>query len=695
VRIEPTPTASPVTELFAQVVSALRSSVPFERSELVLLGDAETTQVFELVEGVAGPLERAGLRGDYSAVLWPQGDGSLVVVGDAPSELDGSARADREMIEAGIRSVLAAPLRVRGRAVGLVALESRRSHAFRAEQAASLAPILDILAVAVERERMLAIEQARSARRAKLAALLPTIAEALDIRQVFLGLAAAIQEIVPHDILAFALLTPDRGGVRVQAATHQGLRELPEYRFSNEQEALDFNWDFLLGYDLAPVGEDSLRVRISPRGAQQVEEVTVQPGLQWVRFVAQTGVRSTLRTPLRSKGRPLGGVAFFSFRPDAYDAEDGLLASRIADHVALALAHQSLAEDERRIAQAEARAEMLEARVDVLSRELDRFTAHRALGRSAAWKRALADATRVAETDSTVLITGESGTGKEVLARFIHRGSPRAEGPFAAVNCAALPADLLESELFGHERGAFTGAHTSRTGTIERAAGGVLFLDEVGEMSTPVQAKFLRVLQEREFQRLGGSRTLKADVRVVAATNRDPRRAIEAGELREDLYYRLGVFEIHLPPLRERPEDILVLAEAFVEELAATMGRPAEEISEDARELLLAHSWPGNVRELRNAIERAVILCHGRRIERAHLPLSVVPASPSSRPTGGADPEPFPAAGVRLQSIERDLLEKALARTRGNKSQAAKLLGLSRGQLYSLMRRHGLTTAKR
>ena len=693
---EPTPDPAPVADLFTRVVTALRPSLPFDRSELVLLEDEESTRAFELGADPADPArERRGLRRDYSARLWPDGEGSFVVVGDAAAELDPTAPADREMIDAGVRSLLAAPLRVRGRSVGLVALASRTDSAFNGSQAGGLSPMLEILGMAIERERAWALEQARHERRAKLAALLPTIAEALDVRQVFLSLAAAIQEIVPHDILAFARLTPDRKAVRVQAATHQGLRELPEYRFSNEQEALDYNWNFLLAYDLTPAGEEAMRARITPRDAPEPKEVIVRPGADWVRFFTQAGVRSTLRAPVRSQGRPVGGIVFLAFRPDAFDAEDGALASRIADHVALAIAHQSLADEERRIAQAEARAEVLEARVDVLSRELDRFTAHRAIGRSTAWKRALADATRVAATDATVLITGESGTGKEVLARFIHRGSPRADGPFAAINCAALPAELLESELFGHERGAFTGAHTSRAGTIERAAGGVLFLDEVGEMSPPVQAKFLRVLQEREFQRLGGGRTLKADVRVVAATNRDPRRAMAAGELREDLYYRLGVFEIHLPPLRDRPEDILVLAEAFVEELASNIGRPAAGISEDARELLLAHTWPGNVRELRNAIERAVILCHGGLITRDHLPVSVVPAPLPELPAGAPGSEAFPVTGISLDSVEHDLLEKALAKTRGNKSRAAKLLGLTRGQLYSLLRKHGLTTAKR
>ncbi len=554
--------------------------------------------------------------------------------------------------------------------------------------------VADLEAMAAEQERLWAVERERQRRREKLEALLPAIAEALDVRQVFLSLSAVIQEIVPHDVLAFSRLSPDRGGVLVQAATHEGMREMPEYRFSNETEALDTNWNYLLAYDLTPIDEGSLRVLTTPRDAPEPLYDVIQPGPLWTRFVATAGIRSSLRVPIRAKERAIGGVAFLSRRPYAYDDEDGVLASRIADHLALALAHQELAQEERRIAQAEERAVQLEARVDLLSRELERFSAHRALGASAKWKKVLADAAQVAATDTTVLITGESGTGKEVVARYLHRGSPRARGPFVAINCAALPEQLLESELFGHERGAFTGALSSRPGKIEQAAGGVLFLDEVGEMAPAVQAKFLRVLQEREFQRLGGTKTLRADVRVVAATNRDPRRAMETGAFREDLYYRLSVFEIHLPPLRERPEDILVLVEAFLGEISKSVGRPAAGVSEDAREQLLAHTWPGNVRELRNAIERAVILCQGGLVTREHLPMTV--ARPAAAVVVAATPAAdFPAEGVQLDAVERDLLQKALARARNNKSQAAKLLGLSRGQVYSLLRRHGLTDARR
>src|SRR6202040_1690341 len=259
----------------------------------------------------------------------------------------------------------------------------------------------------------------------------------------------------------------------------------------------------------------------------------------------------------------------------------------------------------RQVAEARARAERLEVRAKSLAAELDlRSGLGRAIGHSPEWTNVLKQATQVAATETTALLQGESGTGKEVVARFIHRASPRKDGPFIAINCASLPEQLLESELFGYERGAFTGAQQSKPGQLELAAGGVLFLDEVSAMSLSAQAKFLRVLQEREFQRLGGTRPIKANVRVIAATNRDLCEAVEEGAFREDLYYRLQVFEIHLPPLRERRADIPLLAAAFLDEIGRTLGRPAAALTREATEALLAHQWPGNVRELRNALER-------------------------------------------------------------------------------------------
>jgi len=251
--------------------------------------------------------------------------------------------------------------------------------------------------------------------------------------------------------------------------------------------------------------------------------------------------------------------------------------------------------------------------------------------------------------------------------------------------------------LFGHERGAFTGAVAAKPGRIEQANGGVLFLDEVGEMAPTVQAKLLRVLEEREFMRLGSTRTQRADIRVIAATNRDLHGAMQRGEFREDLYYRLGVFEIPLPPLRERLDDIIELADAFLKEIGASVGRPAAGIARDAREQLLAYAWPGNVRELRNAIERAVILADGGFIRSEHLPVSA-PRATAPGPAAAADATPgagaFPAGGVNLEDVERSLVVKALTQARFNKTRAAKLLGLTRAQLYSRIEKYGLAESE-
>jgi transcriptional regulator with GAF, ATPase, and Fis domain len=300
------------------------------------------------------------------------------------------------------------------------------------------------------------------------------------------------------------------------------------------------------------------------------------------------------------------------------------------------------------------------------------------IGSSAPWRDVMTQARQVAATDATVLLQGESGTGKEVVAKFIHRTSPRKDRALVAINCAALSDQLLESELFGHERGAFTGALQAKTGQIEVAAGGVLFLDEVGELSPAAQAKLLRVLQEREFQRVGGTRTLKADVRVIAATNRDLRGMVQQGTFREDLYYRLDVFGIHIPPLRERKEDLPDLVDAFLGEISRSLPSPAGRPTAGAMAALTAHHWPGNVRELRNVLERAAILSAGSPITAEHLSLhSRRPATPSASITD-------------LRTLERHLIEQALRETRGNKSAAANRLGLTRMQLYGRLRKYDL-----
>jgi transcriptional regulator with PAS, ATPase and Fis domain len=371
---------------------------------------------------------------------------------------------------------------------------------------------------------------------------------------------------------------------------------------------------------------------------------------------------------------PLMRVAFWSKRPLAFNRSHVPLARRIAYHFGLRASSRDVAS----VAHAfdDQRAHRVDARVQ---RGVDRLKGATRLpvGESVEWRQVLRMGTQVASTETTVLITGDSGTGKEVVARFIHASSARKSGPFVALNCAALPEQLLESELFGYERGAFTSAQQAKPGLLETASGGVLFLDEVSEMSLSAQAKFLRVLQEREFQRLGGTRPLKANIRVVAATNRNLRKAVERGDFREDLFYRLDVFDIQIPPLRERRADIVPLSERFLQEIGTSFDRPPAGLTRDARQALLQYDWPGNVRELRNVLERAAILCEGAVIDTTHLALESGARSARSDTTD-------------LSVVERTTIAKVLQECRGNKTRSARRLGLTRTQLHTRIRKYGL-----
>jgi Nif-specific regulatory protein len=305
------------------------------------------------------------------------------------------------------------------------------------------------------------------------------------------------------------------------------------------------------------------------------------------------------------------------------------------------------------------------------------------VGRSAPMRELFSMIDRVAGTETTVLVTGESGTGKELVARALHERSSRAKKAFVAVNCAALPESVIESELFGHERGAFTGAQELRRGRFELADGGTLFLDEIGELSQAVQAKLLRVLQEGEFQRVGGSATLKTDVRVIAATNRDLEKEVAESRFRSDLFWRLNVFPLRVPPLRERRSDIVLLADHFAEKHGHRSGKPILRISSPAIDLLVTYHWPGNVRELENCIERAVILSTDSVIHAYHLPPSL--QSADSTGTG-----PASTLDASLARLERELLVEALKICRGNAAAAARRLGVTERRMGLAIHRYGI-----
>ena len=313
-----------------------------------------------------------------------------------------------------------------------------------------------------------------------------------------------------------------------------------------------------------------------------------------------------------------------------------------------------------------------------------RYAHPNVVARSPKMQEVLATVERVAPTNSTVLLGGESGVGKDLIARAIHEKSRRASGPFLKINSTAIPENLLESELFGFEKGAFTGAVASKPGKFELADKGTLFLDEIGDVPPVTQVKLLRVLQEREFERLGGTRTVKVDVRLIAATNKDLRQALEQGTFREDLYYRLNVVPIDIAPLRERKEDIPDLVNLFISRFKGESGKPVEGITPEAMRILVNYHWPGNVRELQNIIERACALAKGSVLEPLDIHLDVRPAKTANGP-GGFLPE-----GMTLEQWEDEMVQEALRRANGNKSQAARLLGLSRNALHYRLSKIGI-----
>jgi Nif-specific regulatory protein len=643
--------ARDVGDVLAQLTDAAFQVIPHDEAHLTLM-TADGTRFWR----VARP-------GDGAVVSTPIQDEFVSEDVATPRLVDDFSAHPRGM-QCGVR----APVRIGDEFIGILSLLSRATGTYMDGDLVVVKRLADYVAIALSQHRLAdgarraAADRERAAALAASEDLLRTLSDTLDIRHVFVRVSDIVKHVLPHDRLAMSLYDDATGEILRHAVSND--RGPAITRIQPGPSGLQSEGSFRIIADLA----------------QEPSPATDPPGVrdqrsQWV----AAGYRSVLAIRLAARGQSFG-LQFWSLQPNAFSPEDVPIARRIGDHVALAMSHARLAEAAEQAAEARARAERLEVRVKFLSETLASKTGYgRVVGQSEPWRAILKQATQVAATDTTVLLTGESGTGKEVVARFIHRASARSTGTFVALNCAALPEQLLESELFGHERGAFTGAHQARPGQIELAAGGVLFLNEVAEMSPSAQAKFLRALQEREFQRLGGTRVLKANVRVIAATNRDLRKAMERGDFREDLYYRLNVFNILVPPLREHGDDILPLSEAFLEEIGRSFGRPPAGLTRDAKEALLVFHWPGNVRELRNALERAAIVCEGGLITAAHLSLPRDTRAPvASAPT------------TDLATVERELIGRVMQECAGNKSLAAQRLGLTRAQLYVRLRKFRL-----
>jgi transcriptional regulator with GAF, ATPase, and Fis domain len=432
-------------------------------------------------------------------------------------------------------------------------------------------------------------------------------------------------------------------------------------------------WDRVLGPgNPVPTSRTVVRRVMQDRVGLLISDVAAVNSFGPVETLQQLQVHSVLCVPLLVAGMVQGAIYLDSrSATTSFDENHLQVLTAVAGLASLALEslrHWDAVREENRVLRAEISLQ------------------HNMVGASPGMRAVYDLIRRVAPTDSTVLIQGESGTGKELVARAIHRNSPRATGPLVAINCAALTESLLESELFGHEKGAFTGATTQKKGKLELAQGGTLFLDEVTEMTAALQPKLLRVLQEREFERVGGTRTISADIRLVAATNRSLQRAVEAGTFRKDLYYRLNVVAVSVPPLRERPEDIPVLADYFIDKISRKRGTKTKALAPETLACLISHDWPGNVRELENTIERALVLGATDVILPDDLPEEVLEArsaTPSASQYHG---------GIR--DAKKQLILQALERTKGSYLEAAQLLGVHPNSLLRLVRKLDLKASK-
>jgi transcriptional regulator with GAF, ATPase, and Fis domain len=660
----------------ADFAIALQSLVPHDRLGIGYLGDERRTYSVFAEHGARGflpPTDRYTTDRERPA-YFPVADvpvaevfgGNVLCASDLLADPRFAGHRD-QLKSVALRSAIVVPVLIGSHVIGELGAYTRAVGTYGPVHVERMRTVGRLIGPSIETIAQLHRARRRQHRVGLLKGTTQMLGTSLDVRQVLEPVGHAVRLAVDFDAMGVVLFKP-------------GGRDYEFFGTVGEPPPS--------GLDKIPVSEFSVGPALRAGRRVLLEEASKQfdPALPGDRAMLTTGLETCLWVPLHF-GDEVGGALFFGKRePRWYDGVDVEVATAVASRMVLGIQHQRLAEEQRRLAALEHRTRALEQSLRTARSELhERYGFEQIIGRSPLLRDVLARAAKVAGTETTVLLTGESGTGKELVARAIHYASPRADGPFVAVNCAALPDTLLESELFGHERGAFTGADRQKPGRFELAAHGTLFLDEIGELSAAVQVKLLRVLQEREFQRLGGTATLRADVRLIAATNRDLTAEMAAGRFRTDLFYRLAVFNVHLPPLRQRDDDVLLLADAFIRTLAVKMGKGDVTLSRDARELLQRHPWPGNIRELQNAIERALITCEGTLVTAAHL---AIPLPPEPIRPPGSPESVRPAASMALDEMERKAIIDALQRTHGHKARAAALLGLTRFQLYSRLKRH-------
>lgn len=570
--------------------------------------------------------------------------------------------------QAGIRSLCIVPLTSARERLGAMGVGSLEDHHYGQAELDFLQQVAKQVAVAVEntlnfaRAHQAEQEMRRQYERERLMLEINNaVVSHRSLRDLLKAISFSLRRVIPHDAALLTLHEPGGAQLRLHALDLQMFGTVP------------FEEGVLISMHDTPEGQ-----AIASRQPVLVGPVVdlTRFSSPWVRHAVENGVRSGCAVPLITHNRTVGALSVVSAHENAFGEADAVLLSQCAKQIAIAvenvLAYQEIATLKDKLNKEKLYLE------DEIRSELN---FEEIVGESSAIKKALKQVDIVAPTDSTVLILGETGTGKELLARAIHDRSKRRERTFVKLNCAAIPTGLLESELFGHERGAFTGAVSTKVGRFELADGGTLFLDEVGDISLELQSKLLRVLQEQEFERLGSTRTIKVSVRLLAATNRDLADMVENKLFRSDLYYRLNVFPLTVPALRDRPEDIPLLARYFTQRFARRMEKRIERIPSDAMDALGRYHWPGNIRELENLIERAVILSQGTDLSVPLLELK-------TRVRDGR------SSVTTLQAAERDHILRALEKTNwiiAGPSGAATLLGMKRSTLQSRMVKLGIS----
>jgi formate hydrogenlyase transcriptional activator len=574
------------------------------------------------------------------------------------------------LYDRGIRSLCVVPVTTALRKLGALAFGSRVEAAYAEMDVIFLQQVARQVAVALDNalnfEQAQSVQQQFQRERDRLSLLLEVnnaVVSVLDLHELLNAVSASLRHLVPHEYASLSLYDPEAQTLQIHA--------------------LDF-----------PVSKGMLQegltvpVQGSPTGRAITTRQPVfitrgdmeQFGSDIARRILAEGLKSGLCLPLISHGRPLGTLVVASLQEENFPEKDAELLQHVANQIAIAV-ENSLA-----YGQVVAHANKLSEEKHYLQDEIrTEYNFEEIIGESPALKRVLEQLQTVAPTDSTILVLGETGTGKELIARAIHNLSARRERTLVKVNCAAIPTGLLESELFGHEKGAFTGAIAQRVGRFELAHRGTLFLDEVGDIPLELQPKLLRVLQEQEFERLGSARTIRVDVRMVAATNVDLAQKVAENQFRSDLYYRLNVFPVTIPPLRERREDIPLLVRYFAQKYARRMKKPIDAIPTKAMTALTEYHWPGNVRELENFIERGVILSRGAELQ---IPLAELKQRTKVAPLAHSD------GFATLENAEREHIVRALSETNwviGGPTGAAARLGIKRTTLQSRMLKLGIT----